>query len=149
MATDDIDFGYERIIQDLEKLGGKTVSVGVFADAGKADNDKTDLVDVAIWNEYGTKKIPKRPFLRKATDKNLKKWQKTTNNLVGMVIDGTFNPEEALDSLGNEAEGDVKEIFDQGSFTPNAPSTIAQKGSSKPLINHSRLRNSVHYKIEE
>ncbi len=151
MPTEDIDFGYERIIQGLEKLGGKTVSVGVFADAGKADDDKTDLVDIAIWNEYGSEKknIPARPFLRIATDENEKAWNIMAEKMVGMVIDGLLGSDQSLELLGNKAVGDVQEVIGSNKLIANAPRTIKKKKSDSPLIDTGRLRQSIKFKIEE
>lgn len=148
MPTDDMDFGYERIIQGLEKLGGKTVSVGVFSDAGKAEDGKTDLAAVAIYNEYGTKNIPKRPFMRIATDEKEKAWNNMTEKLVGMVIDGSIGSDQSLELLGNKAVGDVQEVIGSNKLARNAPGTIKQKGSSSPLIDTGRLRQSIKFKIE-
>ena len=36
----------------------------------------------------------------------------------------------------------------EGDFVPNAPSTVRRKGSSKPLIDTGRMRQSVDYVIK-
>ena len=41
-----------------------------------------------------------------------------------------------------------QEILD-GGFLPNAPGTIRRKGSSKPLIDTGRMRQSVNYVIRK
>jgi len=43
----------------------------------------------------------------------------------------------------------VQEKITNGSFAPNAPSTVMAKGSSKPLIDTGRMRQSVNYVIQQ
>ena len=45
-------------------------------------------------------------------------------------------------------KGIVQKTIKEGSFVPNAPSTIRKKGSDKPLIDTGRLRQSVNYHIK-
>ena len=60
-----------------------------------------------------------------------------------------MDPHQALEILGNKAEGDMKATIGRGHFVPNAPNTIKQKGSSQPLIDTGRMRNSVSHKVED
>lgn len=43
----------------------------------------------------------------------------------------------------------IQEKITDGDFAPNAESTIRQKGSSKPLIDSGRMRQSVNYVIQK
>ena len=44
-------------------------------------------------------------------------------------------------------EGAMKLKFTDGTLTPNAPSTIKKKGSSRPLIDTGQLRQSISNKV--
>lgn len=44
-------------------------------------------------------------------------------------------------------EGEVKRKFGSSDLAPNAPSTIAAKGSSKPLIDTGELRRSIEGRV--
>lgn len=169
----DNDLGYTAIIKGLEKLGGQCVEAGVFANAGTEKDGRTKVADVAIWNEYGvniqitpkmrgylhvlgihlsTNKtaihIPARPFMKQAADNNAKAWEQLIEKLAGRVIDG-MDPSQALELLGNQVEGDIKEIFTKGDFVSNSPATINHKKSSRPLIDTGRLRNSIAFRIKK
>ena len=148
-AVEDKDLGYTAIITQLKALGDAEISVGVLRNAGK-EKDGTDLVDVAVYNEYGTRNIPPRPFLRIATDEHGGEWQDLAEKCVGKIIEGALDENRALHLIGLQAQKDVQAtIKDSSNFTPNAPATIARKGSSKPLIDTGRLRQSIRYRVEE
>ena len=56
--------------------------------------------------------------------------------------------EAALNRIGVVAKGIIQEEIRDGSFAPNAPSTIRQKGSAQPLIDTGQMRQSVNYAIK-
>ncbi|MFN3506212.1 MAG: hypothetical protein ACK4ZU_01965 [Allorhizobium sp.] len=56
---------------------------------------------------------------------------------------------QVLRKLGIKAQGDIQEEITSLQSPPNAPSTIAQKGSSNPLIETGELRASVAFKVKE
>jgi hypothetical protein len=66
---------------------------------------------------------------------------------VGAMIDG-MPPLMAYGRIGMVAVGDVQRRIVQRIPPPNAPSTIAKKGSDVPLIDTGRLRQSVDYTVE-
>lgn len=146
MSVIDKDMGYQTIITNLSRLKG-TVKVGIMADAGSEKNGAS-LVEVAAYNEFGTQHIPARPFVRQTTDNNRGAWGRMAAQLEDRVAHG-MSPHQALEILGNKAEGDMKKTIGRGHFAPNAPNTIKQKGSSQPLIDTGRMRNSVSHKVED
>ena len=146
MSVIDKDMGYQTIITNLSRLKG-TVKVGIMADAG-SEKDGASLVEVATYNEFGTQHIPARPFVRQTTDNNRWAWGSMAARLEDRVAHG-MDPHQALEILGNKAEGDMKATIGRGHFAPNAPNTIKQKGSSQPLIETGRMRNSVSHKVED
>lgn len=147
-VVDDRDLGYTSIITGMKSLNNATVVVGVLKNAGK-EADGTDLVDVAVYNEYGTKHIPPRPFLRIATDEHGEDWQDLAEQCVGKIIDGVLDKDRALQIIGLQAQKDVQAtIKDSSNFAPNSQKTVDRKGSSKPLIDTGRLRQSIRYRVE-
>ena len=67
--------------------------------------------------------------------------------LAQRIADGKTDSETALKLLGIYAESGIRKYIKSGSFTENAPSTVKQKGSSRPLIDTGTLRNSIRYEI--
>lgn len=155
MIVHDVDKGFRRIITGMKELGNNSIIAGVLKESGNADNGMT-LAEIALINEFGTTKagrnhkvtIPSRPFMRQAADKNEKEWLDFSENVVGKMIDKGAGAGQAYNIIGQKVEGDIKEIFVTGDFAPNAPATIAKKGSDTPLIDTGKLRQSIRYRIE-
>lgn len=143
----DRDLGWNNIVKDIKSLDGKSVSAGILKNAGKEPNG-ANLVDVAFWNEYGTKKIPSRPFVRLSFENNKDKWGDLAEEVVADVIDKRGYT-QGLKKLGNEMKNDIKSIFgDTTQLAHNAPSTIAKKGRDEPLVDKGKLKASVNYRID-
>lgn len=142
----DKDMGYQTIISCLSRLHG-TIKVGIMADAG-SEKGGASLVDVAMYNEYGTQHIPARPFVRQTTETHRASWGSLSAKVENRVAHG-MDPHQAMEIIGVKAEGDMKATIGRGHFAPNAPNTIKQKGSSQPLIDTGRMRNSVSHKVED
>lgn len=125
-----LDHGFNEFFAELDKLIGTEVAVGI---------DDPDVAWYAAINEFGTDVIPQRSFLRSTFDEN-------QDNVISMYAD-RFNTTQSLlraaEDTGDYLAMLVRAKIDNGNFTPNSPSTIRSKGSSRPLIDTGRMRNSV------
>lgn len=135
---------FERILQEL---ADKEVAVG-FQHGEATEDDGTDICDIAAWNELGTEHIPSRPFLRKSVDENEDKINEFIDQEASELMNGA-PAEQVLKKIGLFQKALVQEKITEGDFTPNAESTIKKKGSSKPLIDTGRMRQSVNYWIRQ
>lgn len=143
----DRDLGYNAMMRNLERLDGMEVVAGVLKDAGNTSKG-VSFVDIATWNEYGTRRIPSRPFIRISADTNRKAWEKLAKSCVNSVIDGA-SPHEAGEVVGRKMVEDIQKVFgDKSKLAPNAPSTIKKKGHDKPLIDTGELRKRVNFRVE-
>lgn len=155
--VEDKDLGFNRIIRTLNKdLDGVVVRVGVQAkdkaarrgkDGSIRDTDQP-LAVIAAIHEFGLGDMPQRSFLRSAYDENKPTIEKMVDNIATGAIKG-MSVGTALNQLGNEVQGMVQRKIVDGPFTPNAPSTIKRKKSSRPLIDTGHLRQSIRYVIEK
>lgn len=93
--------------------------------------------------------IPERSFVRSTFDEKQKKWELKFEFLIGVMIDLQMTAEEVLDALGIEASGDVQRKMTDLQTPPNAPITVANKGSSNPLIDTGRMRQAVTWRVVE
>ena len=149
MAVVDHDLGFRKIVSNLQDLDNAEIVVGVLRNAGK-EKDGTDLVDVAVYNEFGTKHIPSRPFIRIASDEHGDEWQDLSERCVDAIIAGRIGKSQAMNLIGSKAKADIQKVFgDKSKLAPNKQSTIDRKGSSAPLIDSSRLRGSIDFRIDE
>lgn len=136
----------QQFYQMLAELADKEVRIG-FQHGEAAEDDGTDICDIAAWNELGTEHIPSRPFLRKSVDENEGKINQFLQAEVRSLASGK-TAEALLNEIGNFQKSLVQEKITEGSFAPNAESTIRRKGSSKPLIDTGRMRQSVNYVVK-
>ncbi len=135
---------FQQMLKDLAKL---EVRIG-FQHGQATEEDGTDICDVAAWNELGTVKSPSRPFLRKSVDENEEKINHFLQSKKADLLQGK-SAEQVLKEIGLFQKDLIQEKITEGSFTPNAASTIRKKGSNKPLVDTGRMRQSVNYVIKK
>jgi len=106
-------------------------------------------VDIAVAQEFGTETIPQRSFIRAAFDENQAKYVDHLRLLVRGVYDRKLTVSQALGLLGLEAASDIRNLIRAGSGIPppNAPATIAAKGSSHTLIDTGQLAGAVSHEV--
>lgn len=144
----DSDPGFRKLRKRFE--GPDKVDVGVFGEQG------SDLVMIAATNEFGTNSagknknivIPERSFIRSATDEAKDEFRKFLRDGTIKVLKGKMTKRRLIGLLGLLGEKKIKEKITDGPFVPNAPSTIKAKGSSSPLIHHTRLKGSITSRLE-
>ena len=144
-SVEEKDLGWERIKQELDHAS--TVKVGILSDSEPAE-DGTDMLLIAAANEFGTNRIPARPFVRGAYDEHQRDLRKMAERLWSQVMQGRLDFNRALGLLGQHHEDQVKRYMTALAAPANAPSTVRQKGSSNPLIDKGRLRASVRWELE-
>lgn len=158
----------------LAALGRGPNEVHVGFPAGKVD---AELVQRAVWNEFGTRgsgkgfvrkgkggkvmggfggPIPERPFLRNAARRNQDKYQRVMALAAREIIKGLLTgrsgsalKRDALAKLGALARLDIMDEITAMTSPPNSPLTIALKGSSKPLIDTGEMRRGVAWEIKD
>ena len=115
---------------------------------GKQYPDGTPVLEVAWYNEFGTKTIPARPFLKiggrlasKALQDELIEVFRSANN--GQEL------RELLGVIGLQATAIVQDTILKLKTPPNAPRTIAKKGSANPLIDTGLLRQSITHQVRK
>lgn len=151
----DIDRGWGEIVLQTEMFRRASILIG-FQEGDttkpqvKGTREKKgglSMAQIAAANEFGTKKIPARPFMGTSFDENRQRIIRGINVQYGMVLDGKKNAEQALGAIGEGVVSIIKTKIRAIVTPPNSPRTIAAKGSSKPLIDFGQMINSVRYKV--
>lgn len=175
VKTTSIDRGEKQIRAAIAELAkspqGPHVKVGILAAAGKHDGGEgLSVAEIAIFNEFGTKTIPERGFMRAAAAELAPTMATLGARLLGLFIQGKVSIDQALDQMGLKAQSVIKRTIRDWSKPPNAPSTIRakarktgrdklDKAKSKgkgaeskllaqydnPLEDTGQMRNSVQY----
>jgi hypothetical protein len=131
----------KELIEKLKASSQKAVYVGFPAEFDKKveGSDNFNLASLAAVLEFGNERIPSRPFLRQTLAENQNKYIDLFVNLIGKGI----SVEQVYDQVALIAQGDVQLNIAKGDWVANAKSTIKRKGSSKPLIDTGKMRQSV------
>jgi len=137
----------------LKQLDKAYVTIGVHDDAGKytEGNPPPDVVEVALWMEYGTKNIPERSFIRSTVDEHrsqINQWREQA--LRQIMFDGK-SVKDALESIGFKVQALIQNKIKSNVPPPLADSTAARKRKSGvapvTLINTGLLLRSITYKV--
>lgn len=141
--TDKITPEGKKLIKEISNLSSLCVKVG-FRSGFNTEEDGADVCQVATWNEFGTTHIPPRPFLRQSVENRKSEISSYMAAQKKKFLKGT-GAKNILNEIGLFQKKNVQAEITEGSFVPNAPSTIKIKGSSRPLIDTGTMRQSVQY----
>lgn len=157
----DIDRGWDRILATMRgPLRNKPhTRVGILSSRrnrvltsgpGRSRRSAT-LAGIAAANEYGTARIPSRPFMRTSVDSHADEYTGMLARGFGQILDSGRPVEAVLTEVGNEARTHMVEQIDNSPAwaAPNAPLTVALKGSSHPLIDTGTLRASIAFDVTQ
>ena len=132
----------EKALKKQAQKGGKIVRVGFIDDATYTDG--TPVALVAFWNEYGTEKIPPRPFFRHTISENKAKWSSNLAKLAKI-----YPTDKALALMGEIIQGDFVQSINIWSEPPNAPYTVEKKGFNAPLRDTMVMARSISYEVDD
>lgn len=144
------DLGHAEIMRRLAEVRGASVKVGVLESSGiHPGPEGLSNAQIATVHEYGdpSRNIPQRSFIGSAIDEQREELSRFARAAVDSALDGSRTVREALSLLGEKGKAEIQAKITRGPFAPNAPLTIALKGSSKPLIDTGHLRQSVSYEV--
>lgn len=104
--------------------------------------------DLAAILSFGDANIPARPFIKEGLLSKKEELKKEIKTQLDRLKKGDL---ANWNKVGTKAVGAVQE-FVRGDYykenVPNAKSTIAQKGSDKPLIDTADLVNALEFIVE-
>lgn len=155
----------KEFIKMLDELTSTHLEIGIFSDSGG------DVLMIANVQEFGCNikvtdkmrgylhsigihlkketteiKIPERSFVRKSYDENKNKIIDNADKLLEKVVNLELPVSVFFDTLGQYIVGLVQEYMTDLKSPPNHPATVANKGSSNPLISTGRLRQSITFR---
>lgn len=151
--------GIVEIANEMEYLAKNRVEIGILAidKDRKGEDNKTTILEYAIYNEYGTKHIPPRPFMQHAIDSNRQAIKSLIQNNMHDVMSGTIKGRIALMRIGETIRGMIiASIASASSWAkPNKASTLKQKlkdeqaNNDKPLIDNRFLIKAIRWQLVE
>lgn len=151
----DVDLGWEEIEKELGKLNGSYVLVGFQEGSVTKDQTKNgrkkqgglSMPQIAAENEFGTRTTPARPFMRTSFDENKQRIDRAIQGEYVKITKGKSTVKRSLTALGVFMVDQIKVKIRSIVSPPNSPRTIAEKKSSKPLIDFGQMIQAVHAKV--
>jgi hypothetical protein len=126
---------------------------GLQAKVGWFETDQypegTPVAYVATIHEFGTSRIPARPFMRPAVADHGGQWIKQLASGAKAALRGSTTPAAVLELVAVGAAGNVAEKIAAVTSPPLSPITIARKGFATPLVESGRMGQSVTGVIEK
>lgn len=141
LTVQSTDRGFARLRRDIRKLTGAAVDTGFF--------DGSDVITRARANEFGTVNIPARPFLGTAFEEHEDELLGTMEKVLAAMASGKISVRRGLSIIGLKSQAIVRKRIVEIDSPPNAPATIARKGSSNPLVDTSQMVREVDYRVTE
>lgn len=170
----DIDRGYKAFMEAIAELKKQPyVKVGVLGSQAleKYPEEASTVVEIATFNEFGTAgkqitqssvfagatpgatkgkgAIPERSYIRSTMDQKRATYQRLVELLAGEIYLKKKSIGQVLGLIAERIKGDIQRKIVTLKDPPNAPSTVAQKGSTNPLVDSGRLRQSIDYEVVE
>jgi hypothetical protein len=144
--TKDIDRGFKKILQEMAAATRKEVAVGILA--GSVSEGQS-IAEYATYNEFGTEKIPSRPFMASTFDRSLAAISSDFNTQGAKLAMGKISANTALTVIGQKHADRIKNTISTVNFLPKlAPGTIsAKKGSTKTLVDTGAMLNAVQISV--
>lgn len=138
----------EKLLSSLRPV---TVTVGIHdSDASRAHSEGQTIGDIATAHEFG-EGVPLRSWLRAWVDEQKEQLENDIFSFSRAGVESQMTSRQVGERLALRFAGLCKKrIADTpGNWPPNAPSTIAKKGSSKPLIDKGIFRSAIVGKVNE
>lgn len=146
----------------LKKIGHRVnsyVSIGIHQDAGtyedagdiKGYGEPVSVVEVALWQEFGTESIPSRSFIRTTMDDNSSKINAWRTEMIENILFKGWTVEKALEAIGLRIQ-----ILIQNKIKSNVPPPLAESTANAKLakgrpavtlIDSGLMLRSVTYKV--
>jgi HK97 gp10 family phage protein len=132
----------------LEKIARLKLTAQAGIPSGATTTDGKSIPMYAAYNEFGTSRIPARPFMRTTASEHQNEWCETlAGALKGEILKD--NAKGAMGLVGEQMKAHIQQTIQKGSFAPNSPKTIANKRRKgkvepdHPLIDTGQMLASI------
>lgn len=143
---------FERHLAEIARMlgDGRFVKVGFLSNATYPDGKPVALIAaVQNWGAPGGG-IPPRPFFSNMIKNKSPEWPAAIGNL---LVKNNYDALLVMRLTGEAIAGQLRQSIVDTNEPPNAPSTIARKGHSKPLVGApptmGHMLNSVEYEVRD
>lgn len=147
MSVRVIDHGLDKIIRETHELASLEVASGILEkNASKTYPNGMTLGEVAAFQIYGTRDIPKRDFIGGTADDYRQKTGEVMQQKAEEFMAGA-SPHAVAKELGEWFQGRIQAHILNGPWAKNAPSTIKRKGHGQVLVDSRLMYNSLDNEV--
>lgn len=101
------------------------------------------IIEVAIWNNFGTENTPRRAFMELAAKWMQPKFKEMMQKAVKDINSGEVTLKQVLKLAAQMGQAEVQKAIIDGGWPSNSPETIAEKKSETPLVDSGDMRKYV------
>lgn len=141
--------GGDKLLEKLAQLAKMaenpaTLRVGFLESATYPDGKPVAMI--AAIQDFGAPGvgIPPRPFFRNMIANKRGEWPKAIADLLKA---NDYDAKKTLEIAGQAIAGQLRQSIINTNEPPLAASTIARKGSAKPLVDTGHMLNSVDFEV--
>jgi len=136
-------------IDGLKALKNRKIKVGILQGLGEhPKGDGETFAEIAFWNEFGTSRIPPRPFMRNTFREQREAYTKLVKLVIQRLVTFKETERSAATKMGLKVQSDIQRTITNLSTPPNAPSTVRKKrGKANPLIDSGKLRQAISFEV--
>jgi hypothetical protein len=142
----------KKFMKMLKDMNNLEVRIGIQEGPvyEKESGKEVSVVNVALWNEFGTETIPSRPFMRDSVDTNSDKINALLQAEKKKLLNGG-SAEEVLNEIGDFQERLMVEQIKNNSYAENKEPYKRKKERENPpavpLIDTGKMWQSIHHVI--
>jgi len=152
------DVNYRAVLDAIAFLKKHEVCIGIPENTANRNDEKGTPINNAELlfihtNGSPAKKIPPRPVLKPAIEKNHEQISVQLKKAVDAAVQGRQRDIlPALKMAGTEGQNAARDYFTDptNEWAPNKPETVKRKrDSTRPLIDTDEMRKSITYVVRE
>jgi hypothetical protein len=149
---------FGKLDKSMRAMLKNEVLVGVPQDkSSRNDGSGVNNATLAYIHNTGSpsQNIPPRPFMEPGVEAVREKIEKRMKRIGELALKGNLQAVSVgFEGLGAIVRDSIKNIINQGNFTPLAASTLEARRrrgrkSKKPLVDTGEMRNSINYVVRK
>ena len=142
----------DKLLKRAKALGEFEAACGFPKSLNIKYDNGASLIDVAIWNQYGTYNAPARDFMNPANAEIQKQWKDMAKAAMPAINAGQADPKTVLELGANMAKAEIQKSIvnlQVRNKKSGKPVYVEGKGSDNPLIDTGKMLTSVTYTIRK
>jgi hypothetical protein len=141
----------KKLVKEASGFLGAYLTIGVHQESARYPGGE-DVVDVMMWNEFGTKTMPARSFIRSTIDENESLINQWRDEAILNMLDKGWSVRKSLEQLGQRIVLLIQKKIRSNVPPPLADSTakakIAKGRSPVTLIDTGQMLRAITYKVK-